>query len=272
MGAPSTPTLAAPTASPQPSQTATPSPTPTPQPTPLPPLVVLDAGHGDIDVGARHFTGNHADLYESNVSLALVLRIRGLLQARGLRVFLTRDGDYRLADEQDVNGDGEINTRDEVQARVDLINQQDGDLLLSIHQNAYEGAAGEDVSAVGGTVVYYCADRPFSDHSLALAESLHARLLAAYADLGYDIRDRGVLDDRELGEPGEPESHLILLGPQMGRIVRAAELPGALSETAFITNNQEARLLADPKALDRFALAYADAISAYLNEWGRMER
>lgn len=265
-------TTPAPQSSAPPSRTPAPAPTLAPQPTPLPPLVVLDAGHGGRDVGARHFTGNHADLYESNVSLALALRTRDLMQARGLRVFLTRDGDYRVANEQDVNADGEANALDEVQARVDLITRQDADLLLSIHQNAYEGAPGEDVSDVGGTVVYYCADRPFSDRNLALAESVHAYILTAYADLGYPIRDRGVLDDLEAQEPGKPGTHLVLLGPQTGRIVRAAELPGALSETGFITDDAEARLLADPQALDRFALAYADAISAYLAEWGQLER
>lgn len=257
-----------PSHTPTPRPSATPSPTHTatitPTPTPLPPLIVVDPGHGGVDLGARHFDASgHMDFCESQVNLDIALRLRDLLLARGYRVLMTRDGDYRIFDDQDVNGDGEVTHLDEVQARIDLANAAGADLLLSIHQNAYERADGGYVGDVGGTVVYYCADRPFAERSLLLAERVHAHLLEAFADLGHAVRDRGVWDDAILREPGEPGKHIVLLGPEDERTVRPSEMPGVLSETLFVTHDLEAQLARDPVALDRFALAYADAIDAY---------
>lgn len=262
------PLMAPPTRTPTAQPSPTPSPTRTaiamPTTTPLPPLIVLDPGHGGIDLGARHFDANgHMDFHESEVNLDIALRVRDLLLARGYRVLLTRDGDYRLFDEQDVNGDGEVTHIDEVQARIDLANEAGADLLLSIHQNAYERADGGYVGDVGGMVVYYCADRPFSERSALLAQLVHARILEAFGDLGHDVRDRGVWDDAILQEAGEPGKHIVLLGPESERTARPSEMPGVLSETLFITHDLEAQLARDPAALDRFALAYADAIDAY---------
>lgn len=255
---------AAPTALPSLTPTATPLLTPTPEPAVWGPLVVIDAGHGGKDLGARHFdeTG-HMDFYEAQVNLDLALRVRDLLIARGYRVLLTRNGDYRLFDDQDVNGDGEVNTVDESQARVDFINASGADAFLSIHQNAFEYPDGRPVGDVGGTVVYYCADRSFSDRSLLLAQAVHDKILEAFHDLGHDVRDRSVLDDSVLREKGVPGAHLILLGPESERIVRPSEMPGVLSETLFITHDREAKLARDPVALDRLARAYADAFDAY---------
>ncbi|MBC7257307.1 MAG: N-acetylmuramoyl-L-alanine amidase, partial [Chloroflexi bacterium] len=77
---------AAPTALPSLTPTATPLLTPTPEPAVWGPLVVIDAGHGGKDLGARHFdeTG-HMDFYEAQVNLDLALRVRDLLIARGYR-------------------------------------------------------------------------------------------------------------------------------------------------------------------------------------------
>jgi len=251
-----------------PTQTLTCTPSPTPTLTPLPPLIAIDPGHGGRDLGARHFdeTG-HMDFCESEVNLALALRIHKLLLARGYRVLLTRDGDYLLnRKRQDINGDGHVDHVDEAQARVDLINAAKADLLLSIHQNAFYHPDGRPAEKVGGTVTFYCADRPFSDKSLRFAKLVQREVVAAFHDLGYAVRDRGVEDDLVLQTPGEPGSHLILLGPKTERIVRPCQVPGALSETLFLSNPQEARLARDPKALDRLALAYVKAICAYFEE------
>ncbi|MCS7058311.1 MAG: N-acetylmuramoyl-L-alanine amidase [Meiothermus sp.] len=50
--------------------------------------VVLDPGHGGSDVGVRV-----GELREKDLTLSLGLRLRGLLQARGLEVILTREAD-----------------------------------------------------------------------------------------------------------------------------------------------------------------------------------
>jgi len=265
-----------PSHTPAPSVTVTPSPTLMPSLTPTPlasktpeaplPLIAIDPGHGGIDLGARHFDAQgHMDWNEAQVNLDMALRLRDLLVGRGYRVVLTRDGDYSIHEVgEDANGDGHHEyVVDENQARIDLINEAGADLLLSIHQNAYEGQGAEDV---GGTVTYYCGHRPFSDRTLRFARLVQSALLETFQSLGHDVRDRGVQADLVLQTSDHPGRHIILLGPKTERIVRPCQVPGILSETLFITHQREAQLARDPAALDAIARAFADAIDAYFAE------
>ncbi|MFP3897075.1 MAG: N-acetylmuramoyl-L-alanine amidase [Anaerolineales bacterium] len=256
-----TPTLKA-TSIPSPSPTPLP---PTPTATPIPFLVAIDAGHGGRDLGAcRLDDEGRLDFTESEVNLDIALRIAEVLRGRGYQVLLTRDGDYLLnAEERDVNGDGRVSPLDENQARVDLVNAAGADLLLSIHQNAFALDDGSPVQDVGGAVTFYCADRSFSDKSLRFAKLVQEAVLGAFHDVGYGIRDRGVMEDLVLEELGKPGSYLVLLGPETERIVRPCQVPGALSEPLFITHRREAELARDRAFLDRLATAYADAICRY---------
>ncbi|MHB1318025.1 MAG: N-acetylmuramoyl-L-alanine amidase family protein [Anaerolineae bacterium] len=257
-----TATLATPTASPSP------TPSMTPLPTPRAFAVALDPGHGGIDLGARRFDDDgHMVYHESTVNLELGLLVRDELLARGFLVVMTRDTDSTVSEDGvDVGGDGEFEyTLDETQARVDLVNASGADLLLSLHHNAYAGAPGEDTSSVGGIQTYYCADRPFSDDNYRFAGLIHARLMEAIREYGYDIQDRGLLDDAVLVTPDSPGKHLIMLGPESERIVRPSQMPGALSEPLFITHTREGELARAPAFLATLAVAYADAIEAYVD-------
>jgi N-acetylmuramoyl-L-alanine amidase len=248
--------------------TATAEPTATKSPEEMP-LVALDAGHGGIDLGAPIVNAaGKLDTYESKINLELILALRDELHRRGYRTLLTRDGDYQLVEyleegAPDINGDGEHNYLDDLQARIDLINENQADLLLSIHQNAYVDGNNVRDPSVGGTVVYYCADRPYGDESWRFAALVEAHIEAAFNALGYTIANRGVLDDVELAEPGQPGQHLVLLGPQSERIVRPSIMPGVLSETVFLTQPDELALVRDPEVQAQLAVAYADAIDAY---------
>jgi len=161
---------------------------------------------------------------------------------------------------------GQIDHVDESQARVDMINAAGPDLLLSVHQNAFYGSQGEPAEDVGGTVTFYCADRAFSDRNLRFAQLVQDAVVEAFRDAGHDVRDRGVEEDLVLKTPDEPGSYLILLGPKTERIVRPCQVPGALSETMFLTHRREGELARDPAILDRLALAYAKAICGYFEE------
>jgi len=250
----------------RPSPVPPPSATPTAPPTRVPdgPLVMIDAGHGGEDWGACHVTlGGELTLTEKEANLSIALHTRDALEARGVRVVLMRNSDVALNDPPvDVNEDGEIGPRDEVQRRVDIVNASGADLLLSIHQNAYLDEWGNRVRDVGGTVTYYCADRPFAEDNLRFATLVQEYSVAALHEIGYDPWDRGVRDDAELSEWGTVQ-HLVVLGPVTDRIVRSANMPGALTESLFMSNDVEAALLADDSVRQRLGEAYADAILAY---------
>ena len=64
--------------------------------------------------------------------------------------------------------------------------------------------------------------------------------------------------------------HLIVLGPKAERILRPSQMPGALSETLFITHDGEMDMLSDDAVLQRFGEAYAEAVIAYLKEYDEL--
>ncbi len=257
---------ATPTASATPAPSATPEPSATPVPTLSPYVVVIDPGHGGYDLGARRFDDQGRMVYhESTVNLELGLLLRDELQRRGLQVVMTRDGDYSVnGEDADINGDGEFDyTVDESQARVDVANAAEADLLLSLHQNAFEYPDGSRAPDIGGSQTFYCADRPFGDDNHRFAALVHQAILTAFADLGYDMYDRGVQDDYYLITPDSTGQHLILLGPESERIMRPSQMPGALSEPLYITHEVEGEMAQDPAVLARLAQGYADAIEAF---------
>jgi N-acetylmuramoyl-L-alanine amidase len=231
--------------------------------------VAIDPGHGGEDLGARHFNRQgQMDLHESTITLQLALRVGAKLQALGYRVFYTRDGDYDPnLYERDVNGDGEINLRDVVQTRTDLVNESGADLLLSLHLNAWECDDEELWRATGGTETYYCPDRPFGDRNLRLATLVHQNILAALRSVGHEPSDRGVLIDHAPAYPGDPGHHLMILGPKDEIIVRPSNMPGILSEPVFITCDAEAYLVMREDVQDALAQAYVDAIVQYFKEY-----
>lgn len=88
-----------------------------PAPSPTKRRIVLDAGHGGHDPGAI----GPGKLYEKNIALDLVKRIKKQLDAQGqYEVFLTRDKDVFLTLEQ----------------RTVIANNKNADLFISVHLNA----------------------------------------------------------------------------------------------------------------------------------------
>lgn len=85
-----------------PQRSAVPAPPPAPA-GPLPPtrtIVMIDAAHGGDDLGGHLSTGE----YEKAVTLALSVRLRSLLGARGIQVVTTRESDQSV----DLNRRAEI--------------------------------------------------------------------------------------------------------------------------------------------------------------------
>ena len=56
--------------------------------------IVLDAGHGSPDGGAVGVNGTQ----EKDINLDVVLKLREILESRGVKVILTREGDSGIFD------------------------------------------------------------------------------------------------------------------------------------------------------------------------------
>jgi N-acetylmuramoyl-L-alanine amidase len=273
-----TPTLA-PTATPLPTATSTPPPLmPTPTPRPQPPtptpapvpvagvddayardgrnIVCLDPGHGGEDLGNVRVENGRITLQEKDFVLEHSLSLAERLRQDGFEVVLTRETDTEVNPaNEDVNGDGEVapeggpartDQLDDLQARVNICNLAAADLLVSVH---YNGAENEFLS---GYEVWFNDERPFSERSEAFATFMHEALGNAYAEAGYEAVDRGIgIEDHVVTGPERP-----------GELV-PSEMPGAVIEGLFLSNDEDAAFIQSDIADETLIGAYEEAITRY---------
>jgi N-acetylmuramoyl-L-alanine amidase len=269
----------APTATPLPTPTATPPlPTPTPRPAPPTPtpapvpvagvddlyaqdgrnIVCIDPGHGGEDLGNVLVENGRIVLQEKDIVLEHSLLLAERLRDEGYEVVLTRETDTEVnPSNEDVNGDGEVapeggpartDQLDDLQARVNICNLAAADLLVSIH---YNGAENKFLS---GYEVWFNDERPFSGRSEAFATFMHEALAQAYTNAGYDAVDRGIgIEDHVVTGPERP-----------GELV-PSEMPGAVIEGLFLSNEEDAAFIESEIADETIVGAYEQAITHYFS-------
>ncbi len=222
---------------------------------PTRPLVVIDAGHGGHDPGA-----SGEGVKEKTLALALARALRDELVRRGgVRVALTRDDDTFLVLEE----------------RAEIARRLGADLFLSIHADS----AG-DKEGVTGASVYTLSARASSEAAARFA----ARENSADVVNGVRLSDQNdtvsailvELSQRRAQAQSDEFAGLILregegalsFHPQPRRsaalvVLKSPDVPSALFEAGFISNRNEAAMLASPQGQLRFAEAMARAIRVY---------
>ena len=195
--------------------------------------VVVDPGHGGHDSGARGVFGN-----EETYTLDTSLRLARLLQARGLKVLMTRTRDSYPSLPQ----------------RVAAANAAPSSIFVSVHFNSGgSNAQGVETYALApqGTnrsrkednendAVRFRGNSRDSEN-IALATAVHASML-------YQLKavDRGVLRDRWL-------------------LLKGIQTPGILVEGGFITSPAECAKIHTPQYRERLAGSIAAGIMNYRN-------
>jgi len=224
--------------------------------------IAIDPGHGGSEVGAAQTLLNGTIIREKEVNLKIALRLRDLLQASGYRVVLTRETDSGASGLSAEPPVGYSRTRADLQARVDIANNAQADLFISIHNN---GSADPQQS---GTEVWYCKDRPFADADFALAQLVLENLISQIRAMGYDVRNRGMKEDSNFRVWQGRSYNLFVLGPARTEpvITRATQMPGILVETLFVSNPTEAALLARDEVLEAIARGYYQGIVGYFEQ------
>ncbi|MGN0316937.1 MAG: N-acetylmuramoyl-L-alanine amidase [Lachnospira sp.] len=121
-------------------------------------IVILDAGHGGVDVGTNYNT-----TYEKDINLAIVKRIQGILASYSdeLEVVLTRNSDVKVS----------------LDNRSVINNSYDTDLFVSVHVNS-----NEDSSSINGVDIYYQEQRNDGSDNYA------AMMLSSIAAKGITTR------------------------------------------------------------------------------------
>jgi N-acetylmuramoyl-L-alanine amidase len=213
--------------------------------------VVLDAGHGGDDQGAR---GAHG-VVEKELVLDVARRLRARLNAAGLQVLLTRERDVYVP----------------LEDRTTIANEARGDLFISIHANA------APASAARGIETFFLSLEASDD----AARQVAARENAAFRDLtvpavaGDDplVTILGDLAASELMLESDEFARLALHevsalhgAPSRGVkqapfvVLMGLEMPAALVEIGFVTNPADARALAAGDQRERIAEALGRAV------------
>lgn len=188
--------------------------------------VVLDAGHGGIDGGAVGLNGT----VEKELNLDVVFKLAALLEADGVTVVLTRSGDYLLETE---GASGRKNG--DLQARVKIANETPNSVFVSIHMNRFPQ------ESVKGITLYYSPNHPD----------------------GKCLADEVMKNVKQQLQPAnkrpikEADASIYLL--------HRITVPAILVECGFLSNKQEAVLLADETYRMQLAIVLKDSILAYLD-------
>ncbi len=190
--------------------------------------VVIDAGHGAHDTGAKGKLG-----LEKNYALDMALRLEQSLKQRGFKTLLTRRTDVFLTLSQ----------------RVDIANRQKNAIFISLHFNSSgsQTANGIETYALApqGTRSTNGGSNPWNSplsgnvrdaENIALATSVHAHVM-------NDLRavDRGIKRARF-------------------NVLRGINKPAILFEGGFVTNPTEGRQINDPGHRQRLADSIANAV------------
>lgn len=218
--------------------------------------VVLDAGHGGEDPGAKGRRGT----YEKTVTLVIARRLKGLIDAEpGMRAVLTRDGDFFVP----------------LQTRVEKSRRLRADLFVSIHADAFvrPHARGSSVFALSESGATSAAAR-----WLAKREN-DADLIGG---VNIDVKDRHLAQTLlDLSQTATIQDSLKLARAVLGQlggvntlhkphveqagfaVLKAPDIPSILVETAFISNPEEEKKLNNEQYQEKLAQALLRGIKQY---------
>lgn len=221
-------------------------------------IVVIDAGHGGEDPGARGAKGS----YEKHVTLAVAKKLKKLVDAEpNMRGVLTRDGDYFIP----------------LQGRVMKARKLKADLFVSIHADAFvkPHARGSSVfalserGATSASARYLANKENQSDLiggvSLGDKDPYLARTLLDLSQTAT-INDSLKLAKAVLGQIGDINKLHKPHVEQAGfAVLKSPDIPSILVETAFISNPEEERKLNDDDYQEKMARAILNGIKNYFD-------
>ncbi len=183
-------------------------------------VIILDAGHGGWDPGKKGAGGED----EKDINLAVMQKLQQYLEQGGATVYITRDTDEALGSKK----------RTDMAERKKIANESAGDLLVSIHQNAFPSSG-----AKGAQVFYHNA----SEQGKQLAELIQERLKTS-------------VDSENKRLAKENSDYYIL---------RTTEIPAVIVECGFLSNPAEEKLLNEEDYQSKLAWAVYLGIVDYFS-------
>ncbi len=187
--------------------------------------VVIDPGHGADDPGKVGVTGE----LEKDINLQIAKKVQEILETNGIRVVMTREDDAGFYDDTVSN-----KKRADMEKRVELINETNPELVVSIHQNSFSQGT------VRGPQVFY--------HT----ESEEGRQFATLMQEEF-----WQMDTEHRREIKANNSYYIL---------KYTKMPTIIVECGFLSNSEEAKLLADAAYQEKVAQTICSGIIKWLDK------
>ena len=215
--------------------------------------VVVDAGHGGDDHGARGPKG----LLEKDLVLDLARRLAARIGQQGLDVVMTRDADRFVPLEE----------------RTRIANDAGADLFVSIHANAsslrdVQGIetffASPEATDESARVLAQQENLAFGEAALRMAEGDPVRAilgdLLATEHLA-DAQEFARMAQRRLATAEASRSRGVKQAPFV--VLMGVHAPAVLVEVGFITNAREEGRLTSPAERERLVKGLADAVATF---------
>jgi N-acetylmuramoyl-L-alanine amidase len=214
------------------------------------PIVVIDAGHGGRDPGARSASGQVA---EKDLALALARELRDDLVQRGrVRVAMTRDDDRYLT----------LDDRAAVAQRLGAA------MFVSVHIDSAPNPLAR------GASVYSLSDVASDTEAARFAAVQNGESAASEENGSVDSMLSDLAMRAQMSASADLASRLVRksagrfeLRPDPHRfatfhVLRRAQAPAVLFEAGYLSNVDDEALLRDPRHRADIALALAQAIEA----------
>ena len=219
-------------------------------------IVVLDAGHGGKDCGAKI-----GKVCEKTLTLNISKKATEILKKRGYKVFVTRSGDKYL------------NLTD----RTKMANDKNADIFISIHANALDKKA-KNYKLANGIETYFLStarserarkvaeienkdDIEIMNHfsKLSFLNSLNSQRLLASNKLAIDVQSGMLINARKLYKTTVDGG--VREGPFW--VLAGALMPSILIEVGYMTNENDLKRLQSKEYQNALAKGIADGIDGY---------
>jgi N-acetylmuramoyl-L-alanine amidase len=196
--------------------------------------IVLDPGHGGYDKGQVSRYGNEKDF-----ALDVARKLRPLLQAKGLRVIMTREGDYFVP----------------LEVRAKIANAAHNSIFVSIHFNA----TGDNPDATGFEIFSFTPRGAPSTSDTALTSTSYSMQPGSGVD-AQSMALSACIYHSLLGHIPEYDR-----GIKRARfaVLRLTKVPAVLIEGGFLTDRGEAKLIANKDWRSKLAGAIGVGIESY---------
>lgn len=204
------------------------------EPSPDARTIVIDPGHGFVDVGCGD--GIYSDgTLEKDITLAISKLLDESLRRRGYNTIITHDGENIPA--ADTNGNKIFSASE----RVAYVNGLECDYVISVHVNSLDSD-----STVEGMHIYYKQNSvKENDWGMAIAQDI-----ASAIDTGINPNKSTLIKD------GSAPATTFAMTRD---VVHAS----SLLEVGFVTNPTDAANMIDPEWQEKLAEAIADGIDKF---------